>query len=49
MGNPAGGDSIYEAVRRRVKRRYSFIALLFVFGTGVGLLAVVLANSRFAR
>src|SRR6478672_6386456 len=44
-GNRALGHSIYEVVRRGVKRRFSFVALLFVFGTGAGLLAVVPATS----
>ena len=35
-GNRALGHSIYEVVRRGVKRRFSFVALLFVFGTGAG-------------
>ena len=33
-GNRTLGHSIYEVVRRGVKRRFSFVALLFVFGTG---------------
>ena len=45
IGNRHLGQFIYQVVRRGVKRRYSFMLLLFVFGTGAGLLAVALANS----
>ena len=45
IGNRHLGQFIYQVVRRGVKRRYSFMLQLFVFGTGAGLLAVALANS----
>ena len=45
IGNRHLGQFFNELVRRGVKSRYRFMLLLFVFGTGAGLLAVVLANS----
>ncbi len=36
-------------MRRRIKRRYSLVAMLLVFGVGIGLLAVLLTDSLFAR
>lgn len=48
IGNRALGHFIYEVVSRGVKRRYSFIAMLLVFGMGIGLLVILLTNSLFA-
>jgi hypothetical protein len=47
IGNRALGHFIYEVVRG-LKRRYSFGAMLLVFGMGIGLLVIPSDNSLFA-